>query len=69
MAVLSNRGPTTYVELYDTVPDLLVDDYSPLYARHAVANAVSSDVLLTQAIQASQTVPKVYLCLVKAGGR
>ena len=62
-----NRGPTTYSRQYHDMPNVLHDGYGPLYHRHVVANNLDGDVLLRQALQASQAIPKVYLCLIKSG--
>jgi hypothetical protein len=59
------RGPTSYLAFYEGLPNLLAASYEPLYARHAIANGVNSNVLLNQAVRSSQAIPKVYLCLVR----
>ena len=64
-------APVTYRAHYQRQVDVLNGNYAPLYARHAIANAIGEDVLLEQALRSSLSIPKVYLALVESntGGR
>jgi hypothetical protein len=65
--VAPNKGPTTYGLLYQDQLNALPLGYAALYHRHDVANNINGDVLLRHTLQASQAIPKVYLCLVRTG--